>query len=104
MSLDNVLGVAAAAHGDLLLVAFGIGLSLPLVVWGSGILARLMNRFPSIVWLGGGILGYVAGEMMLRDHAVTAQLGDELCHALRHPVPAVLATALVALGWWFARR
>src|SRR5215813_6019780 len=54
MSLDNVLAVAAAAQGDLVLVAFGIGLSLPLVVWGSGILARLMNRVPAIVWIGGG--------------------------------------------------
>ena len=54
MSLDNVLAVAGAAHGNLLLVVFGIALSLPLVVWGSGLLARLMNRYPWIVWLGGG--------------------------------------------------
>jgi len=104
MSLDNVLGVAAAAHGDFLLVAFGIGLSLPLVVWGSGILARLMNRFPWIVWLGGGILGYVAGEMMLRDRIVVERLGEALVEALHYPVPVALAVALTALGWWFARR
>src|SRR5687768_15611116 len=67
MSLDNVLAVAGAAHGNLLLVVFGIGLSLPLVVWGSGILARLMVRYPWIIWVGGGILGYVAGEMILKD-------------------------------------
>src|SRR5262245_30527030 len=52
MSLDNVLAVAAAAHGDLLLVVFGITLSLPLVVWGSGVLARMMNRWPWIIWIG----------------------------------------------------
>ena len=63
MSLDNVLAVAAAAHGDLFLVTFGIGLSLPIVVWGSSLLAVLMNRFVWIIWVGGGILGYVAGEM-----------------------------------------
>src|SRR5437660_10250027 len=67
MSLDNVLAVAAAAHGDLTLVVFGIALSLPLVVWGSGVLATLMNRFAWIIWIGGGILGYVAGEMILKD-------------------------------------
>jgi len=58
MSLDNVLAVAAAAHGDLLLVVVGIGLSLPLVVWGSALLAWLMNRLTWIIWLGGGVLGY----------------------------------------------
>jgi len=56
MSLDNVLAVAAAAHGDLALVIFGIGLSIPVVVLGAGFLATLMNRFQWIVWLGGGIL------------------------------------------------
>ena len=67
MSLDNVLAVAAAAHGDMLLVSLGIALSLPIVVWGSGILATLMNRFIWIIWIGGGILGYVAGEMIMED-------------------------------------
>src|SRR5262249_56920719 len=70
MSLDNVLAIAAAARGDLLLIMFGIGLSLPIVVWGAGWLARLMNRHAWIVWLGGGILGKIAGEMILEDRAV----------------------------------
>src|SRR6267378_5844053 len=78
MSLDNVLAVAAAAHGDLLLVVFGIALSLPLVVWGSGLLARLMMRFGWIVWIGGGILGYVAAQMMLADPALGSLLGEAL--------------------------
>src|SRR3989442_12189293 len=75
MSLDNVLAVAAAAHGDLLLVVVGIGLSLPLVVWGSALLAWLMNRLTWIIWLGGGVLGYFAGDMILRDRAVERWLG-----------------------------
>jgi YjbE family integral membrane protein len=104
MSLDNVLGVAAAAHGDMLLVVFGIGLSLPLVVWGSGILATMMNRFPWIVWLGGGILAYVAGEMILRDPEAVGWLGEPLATTLHHPAPAVLAAAFTAIGWWSARR
>src|SRR5262249_62329793 len=78
MSLDNVLAVAAAAHGDLLLVAFGIALSLPLVIWGSGLLARLMTRFGWIVWIGGGILGYVAAEMMLADPALKSLLREAM--------------------------
>jgi YjbE family integral membrane protein len=74
MSLDNVLAVAAAAHGDMLLVSFGIALSLPIVVWGSGFLARLMTRQPWIIWIGGGILGYVAGEMITDDPLVRGWL------------------------------
>jgi YjbE family integral membrane protein len=99
MSLDNVLAVAGAAHGNLLLVVFGIALSLPLVVWGSGILARLMVRYPWIIWIGGGILGYVAGEMMLKDFWIAAWLGD-FARVLHYPLPIVLALGLTALGWW----
>jgi YjbE family integral membrane protein len=102
MSLDNVLGVAAAAHGDLVLVVFGIGLSLPLVVWGSGLLARLMVRYPWVVWLGGGVLGYVAGEMVLKDPVVHRRLGDA-ADALHYSLPLALGLAMTALGWWLAR-
>jgi YjbE family integral membrane protein len=100
MSLDNVLGVAAAAHGEMLLVVLGIGVSLPLVVWGSGLLSALIARFGWIVWLGGGILGYVAGEMMLRDGFVTAWLGPVVSSLAL--LPAVLGIGLTALGWWLA--
>jgi len=103
MSLDNVLAIAATAHGDLVLVMFGIGLSLPIVVWGAGILAHLMNRYAWIVWLGGGILGYVAGEMMLDDPAVTRWLGDYAA-PLHYPVPIAIGGVLTGLGWWLGRR
>ena len=101
MSLDNVLAVAAAAHGEMLLVVIGIGLSLPIVVWGSGLLAWLMNRFTWIVWLGGGVLGYFAGEMILRDHGLERAVGPwpEWLHA----APIVLALMIAALGWRFAQ-
>lgn len=101
MSLDNVLAVAAAAHGDLVLIVFGIALSLPIVVWGSGLLARLMNRFAWIIWLGGGILGYVAGEMILEDHALKRWLGD--ARAALDMAPVLLAAAIAGLGWWFGQ-
>lgn len=101
MSLDNVLAVAAAAHGHFVLVVFGIGLSLPLVVWGSGLLARLMNRFAWIIWLGGGILGYVAAEMMLRDDGLESWLGTP--PAWTRSLPILLGLVVAALGFWFAR-
>ncbi len=102
MSLDNVLAIAAAAHGDMLLVMFGIGLSLPIVVWGAGILARLMNRWTWIVWLGGGLLGYVAGEMITEDPVLARWLGDAAV-TLHRPVPIAIGVAVTALGWWLGR-
>jgi YjbE family integral membrane protein len=102
MSLDNVIAIAIAARGDLALVIFGLMLSLPLVVWGSGLLARLMSRAPAIIWLGGGVLGFVAMDMILSDANVVAWLGDAqpLAHRL---APAAFGVAITALGWWFSR-
>ena len=111
MSLDNVLAVAAVARNDLLLMMFGIGLSLPIVVWGAGLLARLMNRYTWIVWLGGGLLGYVAGEMILEDRAVRDWPGAHGFNLVvpfgftigAHPLPVGLAVALTLIGWWLGR-
>jgi len=102
MSLDNVLAIAAAAHGDFLLVMFGLGLSLPIVVWGAGILARLMNRHTWIVWLGGGLLGYVAGEMMMEDPLVKRWLGDAAA-LLHRPAPITVGLVITGIGWWLGR-
>ena len=102
MSLDNVLAVAAAAHGDMMLVTLGIAMSVPIVVWGSGVLAGLMDRYPWIIWAGGGLLGYVAGDMLLEDPLVVDWLGA-VGPALEYPVPGALAVALALVGWWMAR-
>jgi YjbE family integral membrane protein len=101
MSLDNVIGVAGAAHGDMRLVIFGIALSIPIVIWGSGLLARLMGRFPWIIWLGGGVLGHVAGEMMVKDIGVARY--TEGIALLHHGFPWLLGIALFGLGWWYGR-
>jgi YjbE family integral membrane protein len=102
MSLDNVLAIAATAHGDLLLVMFGIGLSLPIVIWGAGFLAILMNRFTWIVWLGGGLLGFVAGEMLIDDPVVQRWLGDTTS-MLHYAVPIGIGAVITAIGWWLGR-
>jgi YjbE family integral membrane protein len=101
MSLDNVIAVAAAAHGDMWLVLFGIGLSLPLVVWGSGFLATLVARHAWIIWIGGAILGWVGGEMIVQDRAVLAWL--PLQGGWAKAVPATLAVVIGAVGWRFDR-
>src|SRR5262245_6860556 len=102
MSLDNVLAIAAAARGEMLLVMLGVALSLPIVVWGAGILAKLMNRYAWIVWLGGGLLGYVAGEMIVADPVIVGWLGDA-SHRLQYPVPIVIGLVVTAMGWWLSR-
>lgn len=103
MSLDNVLAIAAAARGDMLLVTLGIATSLPIVVWGSGVLAGLMNRHAWIIWVGGGLLGYVAGEMVNDDPVVTNHLGA-LGQTVAHVVPWTLAAGLIAFGFWVHRK
>jgi YjbE family integral membrane protein len=103
MSLDNVIGVAGAAEGDMRLVVFGIGLSIPIVVWGSGILARLMNRYPWIILVAGGVLGEVAGKMILHDHFITSRFG-EANEAVEAAVRIGLALAIVLVGWLVTRR
>lgn len=67
MSLDNVLAVGGAAHGDMTLVLFGLGFSIPLLMWGSAWIARILGRFPSLVYVGAAILAYTAAEMCLED-------------------------------------
>jgi YjbE family integral membrane protein len=102
MSLDNVLSVAGAAHGDMKLVIFGIGLSIPIVIWLSAVLSSLMSRFPWIVWLAAGVLGEVAGKMILDDVFVVDRFGHvgwPVHVALRLP----LFVLLTAAGWWFAQ-
>ena len=67
MSLDNVIGVAAAAKGDNVLLMLGLAISIPLIIFGSTILLKLMDRFPIIITGGAALLGWVAGEMLITD-------------------------------------
>jgi len=75
MSLDNVLAVAAAAKGNLPLLVLGLLVSIPLIVFGATLLTKVMERFPVIITIGAALLGFLAGEMLLTDPAVTARFG-----------------------------
>ena len=70
MSLDNVIGVAAAANGDWMLMMIGLAISIPLVIFGATLLVKVMERFPVVVTLGAALIGFVAGEMAWEDRAV----------------------------------
>jgi YjbE family integral membrane protein len=74
MSLDNILAVAGASHGSISLLIFGFGLSIPLVVFASTMISKLMRKFPAIMWGGAAILGKVGGGMMITDGIVVKHL------------------------------
>jgi YjbE family integral membrane protein len=98
MSIDNVLAIAGASHGNLALIVFGLGVSIPFVVLSSNVLVLLMNRYPWTVYIGAAILGEVAADMMLTDGFITRTL---------HPSQALIvgvklaAVALVLLASYF---
>jgi len=103
MSLDNVLGVAAAAHGNVMLLVFGLLVSIPLIAWSSQLVLKLIDRFPFIIFAGGGLLGYVAGEMLVSDMMV-AHLLEGIPHAVHWLIPAGCTVLVVVLGMWLAAR
>jgi YjbE family integral membrane protein len=74
MSIDNVIAVAAAAQGSMTLLVLGLAISIPLVIFGSTLLLHLMERWPIIITVGGGLLGFVAGEMLVTDPALRGWL------------------------------
>jgi len=104
MSLDNVLAVAGAAHGNLLVVALGIGISIPIVIGGSSIISVLLARFPLLIDLGAAILGWVGGRMLLDDPLISRWLGGELPHTLHRVVQGTLAIGVVVIGRWINSR
>ena len=97
MTLDNVLGVAAAARASIPLLVIGLGLSIPLVVFGANILLRLMQGFPAIISIGAGLIGYVAGEMAVTDPAIKDWVDREF-HALHQIVPITCAALTLIIG------
>lgn len=103
MSLDNVLGVAAVAHGNVFLLVFGLLVSIPLIAWSSQLVLKLIDRFPFIIYAGGALLGYVAGEMLVSDKMV-AQLLEGMPHAIHWLLPVACAALVVGLGRWLAAR
>ena len=103
MSLDNVLAVAAAAKGNTALLIIGLAVSMPLIIFGSTLLLKVMDRFPIIITLGAALLGFLAGEMLLTDPAVVARFGEP-SHAAINAAGAVGAAIVVATGLWMQRR
>ena len=102
MSLDNVIAVAAAAGGNVLLLILGLAISIPLVVFCSTLMIKLMARFPIIVTLGAALIGWVAGETITNDHVLQ---GFVQAHPWVHYAAAAAGAVLVIfLGKWMQTR
>jgi len=102
MSLDNVLGVAAAAKGNVWLLVFGLLISIPMIAWSSQLVLKLIDRFPFIVYAGGALLGYVAGEMLVGEALLKPLV--EVRHYLHWLTPLFCALLVLVIGKLLAMR
>jgi YjbE family integral membrane protein len=102
MSTDNILAVAGTSKGNLWLLIFGLGLSIPFVVLTSSLLARIMDRWPLIVWVGAGILGRVGGEMMIQDPWIQRHFDPP--HWFEIGGQIFFTLAVLMAGWMASRR
>ena len=108
MSLDNVIAIAGAAQGahadhQLGLVIFGLVISVPIIIWGSTLVLKLIDRYPSVVTFGAALLGWIAGGMLITDVAVKAQIGEPT-QTMKITAEVIGAVLLVAVGLWLAKR
>ena len=102
MGLDNVLAIAGASRGDLLLVVLGLAISVPLVVWGSTLILRLIERFPVVVYLGAGAIAWTSARMIAHDHLWS---GWFAAHAwVKYLLDATLVIGVCGGGWLLQRK
>ncbi len=97
MSMDNVVAVAGVSNGHTGLMVIGLLVSIPIIVWGSQILMKLMERFPIIITAGSALLGYTAGEMMLNDKKV-GQFITEHFPAGHYVIPIAMTVLVIVIG------
>ena len=103
MSLDNVIAVAAAAGGSVMLLVLGLAISIPLVIFGATLLVKAMERYPVIITIGAGLIGYVAGEMAWEDHGIAAWTAP-FPESMKYVCALAGAAVVIAVGQWLARR
>ncbi|MHA7765317.1 TerC family protein [Bacillus atrophaeus] len=95
MSLDNVIAVAGASHGDLFLVMVGLFVSVPIIIWGSKLIHIALNRVPLLIYAGSGLLAYTGGEMIVRDQKLSYFMAQ---HSLVETLLPVLTVVFVILA------
>lgn len=102
MGLDNVLAIAGASGGHLGLVVLGLLVSVPLVVWGSTLLLKLIDRYPVIIYVGAAAIAWTAARMLTHDPLVKGWFDAR--EILRYVTDAVVVVGVVGTGWWLGRR
>ena len=102
MSLDNVIAIAAASHGNTVLLILGLAISIPLIVFGSTLILKAIDRFPALIYAGAGLLGYIAAEVMLTDPLVHGTAVQAL-PLVEGAAPFAGAAAVILIGHLFAR-
>jgi YjbE family integral membrane protein len=103
MSLDNVVALVGVSGGNLWLLVFGLALTIPLIIWGSTILSALMDRFGWLVYVGSGILVYVAVEMFFKDRIIEGYVGEAI-HGMEWMIGLGLTAVFLAFAVWWTRR
>ncbi len=98
MSLDNVIAIAAAAKGSYALLMFGLAFSIPLIMAGAALVMALLERFPIVVWAGAALLGWIAGEVIVKDPLIAGLFEPTLAHKLHYAGAIVGALLVVTLG------
>lgn len=101
MATDNMLAVAGASHGNLLLLLFGLGLSIPFVVFTSNLLSMLMDKYPVIIYIGAAILGKVGGEMLITDPFTVSLIHPS--RITQYTVEFIFAVGVISLGTFYIR-
>ena len=96
MSLDNVVGVVAAANGNLVLLVLGVAIGIPLIVFGSTLILKVMDRFPLIITFGAALLGYIAGAMLITDPAIAEWVASH-AHWLKDIMPRPLELSMAGV-------
>lgn len=104
MGVDNVLAIAGASHGSFLLVACGFLISIPIIVGGSTVIGKLMDRFPVILYAGAGLLGWTAGSMIGHDKILGTLMQQMAGAWAPMTLQAVLAGGVIAIGLWMSRK
>jgi predicted tellurium resistance membrane protein TerC len=102
MSIDNVLAVAGAARGSLVLLIFGLVVSIPLVIVGAQLIMKLIERLPILILAGGGLLGYVAGEMVVEDPGLAHWIAAGP-HWLHWGIPIAGVLLVIGVAKWIDR-
>ena len=97
MSLDNTLAIAAIADGNYMLLALGLALSIPLIVFGSKLLMTIMEKYPVVIYAGAALIAWTAGEMMLSDGKVGPIIESDMPGWV---IPAVITAVVLAIGFW----